>query len=155
MTDTREVRVTSDSGAQKGSKPARYDLIPTEPLRMLAEHYGKGGEKYERVNGVDNWRNGYEWSLSYAALMRHVQAFWGGENIDPETGSPHLVAVAWHAFTLLEYMREFPDNDDRQDPMYGAAALSALSSVSGSIGGKWRERAVRRSDGAYLTRDDV
>jgi len=113
-----EVRVTSSTGGQKGSKGARYDLIPTAPLEALARHYGKGAAKYEQVNGRDNWRNGYEWSLSYAALQRHLAAFWSGEDIDEETGSAHLVAAAWHAFTLLEFMEHYPELDDRQDLLY-------------------------------------
>jgi len=151
MTDTGEVRITSKTGGQKGSKPLRYDLIPTGALAELAEHYGKGAGKYEQVNGRDNWRNGYEWSLSYAACQRHLQAFWAGENLDPETGSAHLTAVAWHAFTLLEFMREYPDLDDRQDPLYDTPELEPRPAIltederpyreSGSISAKW---AVRR-----------
>jgi len=109
----QEVRVTSSTGGAKGSKVARFDLIPTGPLWELAEHYGKGAIKYERVNGMDNWRNGYDWHLSYAALQRHANAFWDGEDIDPETGSKHLIAVAWHAFTLVEFMKSHPAFDDR------------------------------------------
>lgn len=115
-----ERRVTADSGASKGVKDADYSLIPTEPLRLLAEHYGRGSQKYEPVNGIDNWRNGYPWSLSYAALQRHLNAFWAGEDIDPDSGSPHLAAAAWHCFALMhwgesEEMRE--RYDDRQDPI--------------------------------------
>lgn len=111
-----EVRVTSSTGASKGSKPARYDLIPVGPLAELAEHYGKGAQKYAQVNGRDNWRNGYDWSLSYAALQRHANAFWSGEDIDPETGSKHMVAVAWHAFALVEFMESHPGFDTRDRP---------------------------------------
>lgn len=134
---TEEVRITSSTGGQKGSKPERHDLIPTGALRMLARHYGKGAAKYEQVNGRDNWRNGYEWSLSYAAMLRHLTAFWGGEDIDPETGSPHMVAVAWHAFTLLEFMEHYPELDDRQDPLYRAAPPAPAEYESHGIGGKW------------------
>lgn len=113
-----EVRVTSSTGGQKGSKRERHDLIPTTPLKLLAEQYGIGAEKYEQVNGRDNWRNGYPWSLSYAALQRHARAFWSGEDYDPENGQPHLAAVAWHAFTLLHFMyaEDLPaEFDDRQE----------------------------------------
>ena len=51
MTD--EVRQTSDSGASKGSKLSRYDMIPADSLRILAEHYGKGAEKYPPFRSVD------------------------------------------------------------------------------------------------------
>lgn len=104
-----EVRQTSDSGAQKGSKLARYDMIPADALELVAKHYGKGAEKYPPFDNddgygvLDNWRRGYAWSLSFAAMMRHAWAFWRGEDIDPETGSPHLAAIVWHALTMLHW----------------------------------------------------
>lgn len=87
----------------------RYDLIPAEPLRLLALHYGKGGLKY----GDNNWRLGYEWSKSFAALSRHLWQWWAGQEIDQETGSPHLIAVAWHALTLSEWAETHPEFDNR------------------------------------------
>lgn len=116
-------RETSETGGQKDAKLARYDQIPTVPLRLLAERYGMGNAKYPVGPGeVDNWRKGYSWSLSYAALQRHLNAFWAGEDIDAETGQPHLIAAAWHCFTLTQWsldpdMKKF---DDRQDPKGGA-----------------------------------
>lgn len=106
---TEEVRVTSSTGAEKGSKPERYDLIPVEPLRLLARHYHLGSLKYKDRN----WEGGYPWSLSYAALQRHANSFWGGEDIDPETGTPHVIAVAWHALALAEYLTTHREMDDR------------------------------------------
>lgn len=105
-----EVRQTSDSGAQKGSKLARYDMIPADALDELARHYGKGAEKYaafdsgDGLGKIDNWRRGYDWSLSYAALQRHAWAFWNREDIDEETGSKHLIAAAWHCLTMAHWM---------------------------------------------------
>lgn len=113
-----EVRVTSETGGAKGTKPARFDMIPADSLWELAEQFGKGAEKYPAVNGVDNWRNGFPWSLHYAAAFRHLTAAMGGEDIDPETGSKHVIAVAWHMFTLAHQMNK-PEMhemfDDRQD----------------------------------------
>ena len=106
---TGEVRVTSSTGGQKGKKLARYDLIPIDALNQLAEHYGRGAFKYD-----DNqYRAGYPYSLSYASLLRHAVAWWDGEDFDPELGSHHLAAVAWHAFTLLTFIKEHPEHDDR------------------------------------------
>src|SRR5512146_2965093 len=91
--DKTEVRVVDpNTGGEKGSKLARFDLLPVLPLTELAEHFGRGAKKY----ADRNWERGYKWSLSFAALMRHAWAFWGGEDIDPETGTPHIIAVAWH-----------------------------------------------------------
>lgn len=105
-----EVRVTDpDTGAQKGSKPERYDLIPTVALADLARVYHMGAQKYDD----HNWRKGYAWSLSYAAMQRHLNAFWEGEDLDTESGLPHLAHAMWHCATLLTFMRENKDKDDR------------------------------------------
>lgn len=104
-----EVRTVSSTGGEKGVKEERYDLLPWEALAKVARHYGVGAQKY----AAHNWRRGYEWSKSYAALMRHLTAFWSGEDIDEETGSPHMAAVVFHALALLTFMDEQPDFDDR------------------------------------------
>lgn len=104
-----EVRTTSSTGGEKGTKPERYDLIPVEAMAKVAQLYGRGAEKY----AAHNWRRGYEWSKSYAALQRHSNAFWSGEDLDPEMQLPHLASVVFHALTLMTFMEEQPDFDDR------------------------------------------
>lgn len=99
----------SSTGAQKAGNDERHDLVPVGPKRELATHYGVGSKKY----ADRNWELGYEWSKSYAALTRHLVQFWGGEDIDPETGSKHIIAVAWHAFALAEFMETHPEFDNR------------------------------------------
>lgn len=110
LSQTQEIRVIDEkTGGQKGSKLARFDLIPCQPLWLLAEHYGKGANKYSD----DNWRKGYSWRLSFSALQRHLQQFWNGENIDDETGSQHLIAAAWHCFTMSYFLTNSVGTDDR------------------------------------------
>ena len=105
-----EVRTTNPvTGGEKGQKLARYDLLPVRPLEEVAKHYGRGAAKYAERN----WERGYDWSLSYGALQRHAQAFWGGETLDPETGSHHMAAVVFHAFALMEFRDTHPELDDR------------------------------------------
>jgi len=104
-----EVRSVSSTGAEKGTKPERFDLLPQEALAAVARHYGVGALKYS----AHNWRKGYEWSKSFAALQRHANAFWSGEDIDEETGSPHMASVAFHALALLTFMDEQRSFDDR------------------------------------------
>ncbi|WP_074133252.1 dATP/dGTP diphosphohydrolase domain-containing protein [Mycolicibacterium houstonense] len=87
----------------------RFDRIPAEPLRLLAHHYGVGARKYS----ADNWQKGYDWRLTYAALNRHLWQHQSGQFIDEETGSPHLVAVVWHAITLLWFYENKPEFDTR------------------------------------------
>lgn len=110
MKADEEVRVTDPkTGGQKGKKLARFDLIPPEALTALAEHFGRGAEKYEDRN----WERGYAWSLSFAAMMRHLWAFWGGEDIDPETGTPHIVCAMWHCAVLSTFTSRKIGTDDR------------------------------------------
>jgi hypothetical protein len=104
-----EVRVTSSTGAQKGSKIARYDLVPAALLWELATLYGVGAGKY----ADRNWEAGYPLSLSFAALNRHLWSWWNGEDVDPEMGVSHLTNVAWHAFTLRQLLATTPQFDDR------------------------------------------
>lgn len=75
-----ETRVTAASGAQKGTKDARYDLIPIPALDYLARLYGFGAKKY----ADHNWRLGYDWSKSYAAAQRHMNQFWAGKILIPK-----------------------------------------------------------------------
>jgi Domain of unknown function (DUF5664)/Domain of unknown function (DUF4406) len=109
-----EVRLTSSTGGQKGTKQQRYGLIPAAGLDALARVYGRGAEKYDDYN----WRKGYPWHLSYDALMRHAWAFWNGEDNDPEMGLPHMAAVAWHALALVHYSAypQYAQHDDRWTP---------------------------------------
>ncbi|MBB5167142.1 dATP/dGTP diphosphohydrolase domain-containing protein [Mycobacterium sp. AZCC_0083] len=126
---TNEVITTSSTGAQKAGNDERHDLVPIGPLRELATHYGVGSHKYEDRN----WELGYEWSKSYAALKRHLSQFWGGEDIDAETGSKHIIAVAWHAFALAQFMDQHPEFDNR--PTTLAAKREADAAIKFATGG--------------------
>jgi hypothetical protein len=98
------------TGGRKGQKLARFDLLPWDSVWEVAEHFGKGAAKY----GEDrNWERSYPWSLSIAALARHFALFAQGEDIDEETGSNHMAAVAFHALVLLRFSRDHREQDDR------------------------------------------
>ena len=122
----KEIRVVDPkTGAAKGSKLARFDLIPAQPLWELAEHYGKGMNKY----AARNFQKGYSWSLSIAALMRHIVQFMKGEDFDnhnpdcppnctEHTGSAHVIAVCWHGLALRDFMLHHPEGDDRESRFF-------------------------------------
>jgi len=93
----------------KFDNKARTDLIPIRPLMSLANLYKIGAEKYEDRN----WEKGMKFSLLYRALLRHLFAFWDGEDFDPEDGQHHLDSVAFHVFALREYVERGIGEDDR------------------------------------------
>lgn len=103
--------VDPNTGAQKRQKPLRYDLIPVEAMAEVALLYGLGARLYAERN----WEKGYKWSLSYAALRRHAELFWTGENWDAD-GGHHLAAVVFHALAMMQFDLANRHNDDR--PIY-------------------------------------
>lgn len=116
----------------------RYELMPTNPLRYLAEVYTKGAHKYsvyedDKGNKIlgkdipleevskykliedasDNWRKGLPWMETLGAIQRHLEAFKEGEDLDPELKTRHLANAAWGLFTLMEFEKTHPELDDR------------------------------------------
>jgi len=87
----------------------RYDLIPADAMDQLAKVYTIGSIKYDD----DNWRKGMRWGKIFAAIMRHLWAFWGGEELDPEDGIAHTIHAAWGCFTLFNYNRTHKEFDTR------------------------------------------
>lgn len=101
-----ETRVVNEvTGGEKGSKLARFDLIPAGPMWEVAELYGVGAQKY----ADRNWERGYDWSLSLAALERHLNLMKQGEWVDAETHKPHLTSVVFHALALMEFFDTHPE----------------------------------------------
>lgn len=97
------------TGGEKGQKEARLGGADPLALMELAKVYGMGEEKYARYN----YLQGYPWSLSVDALFRHLLAFLGGEEVDPESGLLHTAHVAWHALTLTSFQQRGAGTDDR------------------------------------------
>lgn len=89
-----------------GGKP-RYDLLPPEMLEATAEILTFGAAKY----GDRNWERGMVWGRPFAALMRHLWAWWRGEPADPETGRSHL----WHASCCLAFLIAYEARGVGQD----------------------------------------
>lgn len=108
---TEEVTCTpkSTEGRKDDGGKARHDLIPSELLEGVAAVLTFGAEKY----GERNWEKGMKWGRPFAALMRHMWAWWRGEKVDPETGFSHL----WHAACCIAFLIAFEQRatgvDDR------------------------------------------
>ncbi len=77
-----------------GDKKVPLQNIPPVALVYLGMALKEGARKY----GAYNWReNDVEVMTYLGATMRHVAAYLDGENIDPESGNPHLA----HALASL------------------------------------------------------
>lgn len=83
-------------------------LVPPSAIEAMAEVLQYGATKYSERN----WEKGNYLSVPYASLMRHLLAFWSGEETDPESGLPHLNHVLMNAAMLVEYSKK-QEFDDR------------------------------------------
>jgi len=75
----------------------------------LAAHYERGAKKY----ADRNWEKGMAWGKCFASLQRHAWAWMNGEDRDPETGTHHMISVAWNAIALFVYSVRKIGTDDR------------------------------------------
>ena len=107
--DDTSLDATTERGIKHDTSKLRFDLIPPSSLEELVSVYTFGAEKYE----PRNWERGIEYSRIYAAVQRHLSAYWRGQDLDEESALPHLAHAAWGLFALLEYQRTHPELDDR------------------------------------------
>lgn len=85
-------------GRKDDAGKLRYSLLPVAPLRRVVEVLEFGARKY----GVGNWMKVPDGRVRYTdALMRHVEAWRGGELLDPETKLPHLAHAICCALFIL------------------------------------------------------
>ena len=80
-------------------------LIPPQVINQIAEVLGFGAEKY----GMNNWRDdghNTEWSRTYSSIQRHLNAFWDGEDLDPESGKTHLAHAATQLVILMQHIND-------------------------------------------------
>ena len=67
-----------------------YRNVPPVALAAMARVMAGGAAKY----GAFNWGpTGVVATIYYDAAMRHLQAWFAGEDLDPESGEPHLAHV--------------------------------------------------------------
>jgi hypothetical protein len=89
----------------------KADLALLSPIWLFA--VGRVLTFGKRKYAAHNWRKGIKLTRLLSACLRHLLAFIGGEDLDPETGECHLD----HASCCLMFARELwqtnPDLDDR------------------------------------------
>jgi len=87
----------------------RYDLEAQDARRGLVTILTFGANKYEDRN----WEKGMLWGRVYAAAQRHLSAWWSGEELDAESGLPHLDHAACCIHFLQAYSKRGVGKDDR------------------------------------------
>ena len=109
----------SETGGVKGKKQPQLGAIDPQALLALARVAGRGNEQLVDRVGLTpeearyNYLRGFDWSLSFDAMQRHALAFWAGEDLDPDTGLPHMAHAAWHTLALVAFALRGIGRDDR------------------------------------------
>lgn len=92
---------------------ARYDLVPIRAFHEIALVAEFGVRKYSERN----WENGFSYGRLFAAAMRHLTAFFMGEDYASDSGLHHLAHAAWNCMAIVEFhYRKTPNVDNRPIP---------------------------------------
>ena len=99
ISSTPQQKSSPEKGIKHDQDKLRFDLFSPVALEEVAKVYTFGAKKY----GDRNWEKGLKWGRVFGAIQRHLWAFWGGEDKDPETGILHLAHAAWGCLALIHY----------------------------------------------------
>ena len=110
--------MNNEQGIKDDLKKMKASFMPPSLYLHKLDVYAYGAAKY----GQDNWRKGFDYSRLYDAAVRHMVAFWSGENVDRESKMHHLLHAAWNLDTLW-YMNMFDLGKDDRKPDPGKKQL--------------------------------
>jgi hypothetical protein len=102
--------VSEEAGGVKyDNGKLRFDLIPPESLKAIAEVFTFGAKKY----GDRNWEKGISANRHFGAVQRHLWQWWQGKELDEESGLSHLSHAICDLAMLLATVQRRPDLDNR------------------------------------------
>lgn len=112
---------TLTEGAKFDDDKSRVDLFPPNVIKSVGEVLKHGAKKYDDRN----WEKGIRFGRVYAALLRHLGAWWEafletGEDFDLDSALHHLYHAGCNMAFLIHYINHYDDYeafDDRPRPM--------------------------------------
>lgn len=106
-----------ESGAVRDEDKPRYDLIPHEGLRRLAQRYTMGAAKY----GEWNWEKGLTdpefLKQAKCHMVAHMWEYFAAGN----EADDNLAAIAWGCMTLMEAEKRHEADRGGKDTGIGGA----------------------------------
>ena len=87
-----------------GDKPMT-ELYPVDAYMGTCRGLTYGAKKY----APRNWEKGIKFGRVFGALLRHLFAWWKGEDVDPESGLHHLD----HAGCCLAFLQQYTTQRER------------------------------------------
>lgn len=100
-----------EEGKKFDGDKIRFELLPIYALSETSKVLTFGAKKY----GDWNWAQGISYSRLEGATLRHLVAFMDGEDLDAESGLPHLAHAICELMFLLDMTRNGKQKfDDRR-----------------------------------------
>jgi hypothetical protein len=130
-----------NNGTKFDAGKAPWALVPFDATTEVVKVLGAGSAKY----GGRNWEKGMDFSRPFSATMRHLTAWWQGEDHDPETGLSHLAHAACNTLFLLAYSLRGVGRDDRPNLVEVEPVEASFTFTIGGV--EVPAESVRWSDG--------
>lgn len=125
-----------------GTGKVPMSTVPAPVLMEVGLAMMEGARKY----GRHNYRAaGVRASIYYDALMRHVTAWWEGEDIDPDSGLSHLVKAIACMVVLRDSMQRGNWVDDRP-PSVEPGWQKRLNEIASEIIAKYPEAVAAHTE---------
>lgn len=140
-----------NQGRKDDHSKRRVDLLPVKALESVADVLTFGAEKY----GDDNWQKVPDAKRRYyAASLRHLFAWWRGQQVDKDSGYPHLAHAGCCVLFLLAFEMGL-DKPEQIDPtgIHPADYLKSFR-VPYSVDKDGEVRDVRENE-TYLCLEDM
>ena len=111
--DTIESVMQEQAMRKNEGKPQLSYVLDVMPaLKDMVAVMEFGAEKYER----NNWQKGFPKDKLLDSMLRHIDAFYSGEDVDPESGLPHVGHIMCNAAFLAYHFgsnsKYWEDKDD-------------------------------------------
>lgn len=105
----KDTNSVSSGGDHKDAGKSRLDLLDAYAIEQMGHVLGFGASKYSPFN----WTKGIAYTRLQGSALRHILAFQRGEDLDPESGLPHLAHGMCCLMMLLGMTQRHPELDDR------------------------------------------
>lgn len=118
-----------------GVRKAPMSTVPANVLAEIGVAMLEGASKY----GRHNYRAvGVRGSVYYDGVMRHLMAWWEGEDIDADSGMSHVTKAITSLVVLRDAMMQGKFTDDR--PPRAAPFYPSLNTGAASIIDRYADR---------------
>jgi len=121
-----------------GIRKAPLSTVPSGVMAEVGVAMLEGARKY----GRHNYRiAGVRASVYYDALMRHMLAWWEGEDVDPDSNLSHVTKAITTLVVLRDAMMQDMLTDDR--PPRSAPFFEELNAKASEIKDRYTDRDLR------------